>query len=327
MKAFVLKNQGQEGWGEFCDMQLPVLDPNKIRVKVKAASINPVDYKISKGDGKFKVSTPKILGCDFAGDIDQIGENVSMFSPGQRVAGLASLTGHGSFAEYVDVDPHILFIIPDEVSYEEAAVVPCAGITAWQAIIEKVATPYDSFIFITAGGGGVGGFAIQFASKILRGKPITTATQGYERIYALGAEHIINYKTEDIPERVNEITLGQGVKTVIDMISPESAMENSKLLCFNGAIVTVQGRLPEFPFPPFTKAVTIGEVALGASLMHNDIPSMKAISKAGEIILHMIKDKQIDPMITHTFKFDELPKAFDMISSGKTQGKISITIS
>lgn len=324
MKAFVLKEVGQQGWGEFDDVQLPELDPNKIRVKVKAVSINPVDYKISKGD-KFKVNTPKILGCDFAGDVYQIGDNVSMFSPGQRVAGLASLLGQGSFAEYVDVDPLVLFIIPDGVTYKEAAVVPCAGVTAWQAIMEKVIVPNDSFIFITAGGGGVGGFAIQFATKC-GAKPITTASSENKRIYDLGAEHIINYKTEDIAERVNEITLGEGVKTVIDMVSSNSAKENAKLLAYNGSIVTIQGQLSEAPFPPFTKAITIAEVALGAALMVGDKASMKCFSEAGSKILHMIKNKEIDPMITMEFKFEDIQKAFDQISSRTTKGKIVIEL-
>lgn len=322
MKAFIIKNHDSAHSGQIEEVELPVLDPNKIRVKVKAASINHIDIERIKKTAN-KLGKSFCAGVDFAGDVAEIGDNVSMFSPGQRVAGLVNNAECGSFAEYVDVDPDALFIIPDGVCYKEAAAMAYAGVIAWKAINEKVVIPHDSFIYITAGGFGVGNYLIQLATK--RGtKPITAAEEDGQTLYKLGIEHIIDPRKISIPERVKEITLGEGVKTVIDFISPKSASENIDLLCYNGAIVTIWGRLHEYPYEPKTKAITVSEVALDYLYASGCKKALKDVSKAGESLVQLIAKQEFNPMIEKTYPFADIEKAFEEIPKNGMGGKYVI---
>lgn len=323
MKAFVLKQYNTPGWVELHELAMPELEAGKVRVRIKAFSVNPVDYKIAKG--AFILPLPRVIGIDFAGIIEQTGADVFGFVEGQHVFGLANLFTQGTFAEYVDVDQFALSRMPAGLSFAEAAVIPCAGITAWQAVMQKAVIPQGSNVFITSGGGGVGGFAIQFA-HLLGANVITTASKNFQRIYGLGASHIINYKTESIKDRIMELTAQEGVHAVIDMVSPESAYENAKLLRYNGAIVSIQGRPEQWPFDPFTKAITMAEVALGAAYVSGDKESLREMAKAGEVIAKLIVEKKVDPMISHEYRFDQLQQALSQVSSRTTEGKVVVLV-
>ncbi len=322
MKAFIIRDQDSVKSGKIEDITLPAIDPNKIRVKVKAASINYIDIERIKNSAK-NIDEPQYLGVDFAGDVELIGDNVSMFSPGQRVAGLVDNKLCGSFAEFVDVDPDVLFIIPDGVTYTDAATVPYAGFVAWKALIEKVVIPEDSFIYITAGGYGVANFAIQIATK-LGTKPITAVSEDGDILYKLGVEHIIDPIKMSITERVKEITLGTGVKTVIDFISPKSALENMKLLCDNGALVTIWGRIAEYPYQEGTKAITVAEVAPDAIYSSCCNAAIKDVAQAGEKLLHLMAKKELNPMVEKIYSFDDISKALEEIPKNGMGGKYVI---
>src|SRR5690606_32904139 len=158
----------------------------------------------------------------------------------------------------------------------------------------------------TSGGGAVGGFAIQLA-KMKGAKVITTASTNLDRIYKLGADHIIDYTTENIHERVMEITRGEGVEVVIDMISPKSAEENSQLLRYNGALVTIAGRLKENPFPGFSKAIVLVEIAIGGVYPAGDERSLRELGAAGKQMAEWIAEGKISAMITESMMFEKLP--------------------
>lgn len=155
---------------------------------------------------------------------------------------------------------------------------------------------------------------------------ITTASKNFQRVYGLGASHIINYKTESIKDRIMELTAQEGVHAVIDTVSPESAYENAKLLRYNGAIVSIQGRPEQWPFDPFTKAITMAEVALGAAYVSGDKESLREMAKAGEVIAKLIVEKKVDPMISHEYRFDQLQQALSQVSSRTTEGKVVVLV-
>ena len=322
MKAYVLKKY-TPGWLSLEEIELPPLASDRVRIRIKAVSVNPVDFKIVQGE--FVLPLPRIIGIDFSGEISDKGSEVKNFRIGDRVFGLANLFTQGTFAQYVDIDPNALSRMPETLTFEEAAVIPCAGITAWQAIMQKVAIPPESTLFITSGGGGVGGFAIQFA-RMLNTHIITTASKDFDRLHQLGAHHIINYKTESIPERIKELTDGHGVKTVVDMVSPQSAEQNAMLLRYNGSLVTIQGRPSGFLFEPFSKSVTFAEVALGAAYVAGDKLSLREMAQAGEEIARLICAKKIDPMISKIFKFEQLPEALTQVASRQTNGKVVVLV-
>lgn len=322
MKAFVLSHYNAPDWVELKEVDLPPLVDDKVRIAIKAVSVNPVDFKIAKGE--FALPLPRIIGIDFSGYVVECGTCITDFHPGDAVFGLADLFTQGTFAQFIDMNPAALSRMPKGISFPEAAVIPCAGITAWQAIMQKVVIPKGSSILITSGGGGVGGFAIQFA-RLLETQIITTASKNFERIYKLGATDIINYKNESIPDRVQEITKGKGLKTVIDLVSPESAYENAKLLRYNGSIVSIQGRPQASPFAPFTHALTLSEVALGAAYSAGDDLSLQEMAKAGEEIAALIVAKKVDPMITHIYSFEDIPEVLSQVASRQTEGKVVVT--
>ncbi|PWJ40877.1 zinc-binding dehydrogenase [Sediminitomix flava] len=317
MKAYVLQVEGLK----LKEINKPLIKSNQVMIATKAISLNPVDYKVTQGT--FDLKRPITIGIDVAGEIVEIGDNVSSVKLGDRVCAMVNIFETGSFADFVVVDSEILTILPSDVSYLDASTIPCAGITAYQAIHEKVNIRSGQTVFITAGGGGVGGFAIQFAKQ--RGATVITSASGdFDRIRELGADYIINYKEEDISTKIMEITQGKGVDYFINSISASDIEKYAAILRFNGSIVGITGIPEKYPFIPFTKAAGISEVALVATYNTNDKDSLREVAKAGEQIAEWISKGEISTNITTEIRFEQIPEALEWFERGKTKGKVVV---
>lgn len=226
MKAIVIENYG--GKEELKEMQLdrPKAGAKQVVVEVKATSINPIDWKLREGylQQMMDWAFPIILGWDVAGVISEVGEEVTDWKVGDKVFARPETTRFGTYAEYTVVDQAMLAKIPANTSFEEAAAVPLAGLTAWQGLFNHGKLKKGETVLIHAGAGGVGTYAIQLA-KSIGAKVITTASKkNRELLIELGADQVIDYKTE------NFVELLDGVDLVLDTMGGEVQKDSFKVL-------------------------------------------------------------------------------------------------
>lgn len=324
MKALVLETAGPDYNLFVKGVKTPLPGPGEVRIRVRASSINPVDYKFAQsGEG---LSLPHVLGIDAAGEIDAIGIGVEGLQIGERVIALANLYRWGGFAEQVVVDANIVARIPLGLQFEAAATIPCAGLTAWQCLYRKVNLAPGSTILVTAGGGGVGGFLLQFA-KLLKLKVIATGSSNLDRLRRLGADHVINYKTEDVAARCVDLTEGIGVDAVFDLVSSQSAGELVGLLRHNGDMVSVVAGPPSQTLPPWGKAISLHDVALGFAYQFGDAENLRDIAWGGEVVAGMMAAGMLDPMVSTVIGLEEIPDALKAAQKRHAEGKVVIRIS
>ncbi|RYF62307.1 MAG: NADP-dependent oxidoreductase, partial [Comamonadaceae bacterium] len=199
MKAFVLDRYERKGTLRFADIAVPALRDDEVLVEVHAAGVNLLDAKIR--DGEFKLflpyRMPLVLGHDVAGVVVQVGPQVQQFKIGDEVYARADDFRIGSFAEYLPVREASLALKPRNLTIVEAASIPLAGLTAWQALVEQAGLKKGQKVFIQAGSGGVGTFPIQLAKHLGASVATTTGTTNIALVKRLGADVVIDYKRQD----------------------------------------------------------------------------------------------------------------------------------
>ncbi|MEO3988935.1 zinc-binding dehydrogenase [Pseudocitrobacter cyperus] len=270
------------------DIPLPQLKADEVLVQNEAIGLNPVDWK---------VMTPgSVPGVDAAGIVVQVGDASQQSWLGKRVAYHQNLQAQGSFARFTPMKSRALMVMPDELSFEQAASFPCPGLTAWQAI-EKVPTQVGSELLISGAGGAVGQYLVQLAKA--RGYCITTLSheRHHARLQSLGAE----------VTRVNdEEVANKRFYAVIDSTNPEHAEKLADLLEANGHLVAIQGRVEQWPCAPFGRALSLHEVALGALHQHGSDAQWKHLMQQGEQLLRKVADGSLQAEERHLFSFDEM---------------------
>jgi NADPH:quinone reductase-like Zn-dependent oxidoreductase len=200
MKAIVTKNYGEADVMEYSDINKPKIHNEEILVKVHASSVNPIDWKIRKG--AFKLLTgrrpPQVLGNDFAGIVVEVGQTISKYQKGDKVWGFVESFDRGTYAEYVNVKEHEVGRMPDSLSFEEAASLPTVGLTAYQVLVRLAKIKQEDHILINGCSGGVGLTALQIAKSI--GCEVTgvASTKNLDLIKRMGADHVIDYTSEDV---------------------------------------------------------------------------------------------------------------------------------
>jgi NADPH:quinone reductase-like Zn-dependent oxidoreductase len=325
MKALLLREKGQ--WQDMKIEETAVPSPKKgeILVEVHAVGLNPVDYKTATG-GNPNWSYPHILGLDTAGIVAETGKGVTEWKKGDRVVYHGDLTKKGGYAEYAVTTAHTVSRIPDHVSFETAAALPTAGYTAYQALFRKLPFHQINTIVIHAGAGGVGGFAVQLAK--MAGKTVisTASAHNHDYVTSLGADYVIDYRTEDVTAKVMEITGGLGVDAVVDAVSRQSATDSLNMLGFLGHLVHIAGA-PDFSqVKPFTKAVSYHEIALGAVHQSENTAAQKDLAVMGDELLALAADGKILPMLKETIGLEEVPQALVRLSERHVTGKIVATL-
>ena len=289
----------------------------------RKAGADSADALAVSGRGKICRSMPMVCGIDLAGTIAESAH--PDWKAGDRVITMNNLMRWGGFAEYVVVNQDVVSAIPQHLAFDAAATIPCAGITAWQAVYRKAHLEAGHSILVNAGGGGVGGFVIQLA-KDLGATVYATASSAPERIIKLGADAVINYKTENVVERVMTLSAGRGVDAVIDMVSGEASAALLPVLRHNGHLVSVSGRVDTHPVPAWTKAISLHEVALAFAYQHGDSENLRDVARGGEFMAKRMADCRLDPMISQVIPLEDVPNALRSAEAGKTQGKVVIRI-
>lgn len=324
MKAFILTDKnGIDSIKLDPKRALPMPEANEIRVKVKAVGLNPVDYQLAEGWENISTETPPVLGLDVAGEVDDTGKDVKEFEKGDRVFYHGNLNQlNGGYAEYSCTTAHTVTRLPEEISFVQAAALPCPGYAAYQAVIQKLKPSAGDTILVHCGAGGVGGYAIQLAKACGLTVYTTCSSKNNDYVKSLGADAAIDYTKEDVTKRVLELTGGRGLDCIINTISSESATEDLSRLAFSGQLVSVEG-LPDLTaIGEFEKAVSVHEIAVGAAYSCNDIRAEYNLANIGAEYVKLIQEGKVKfPKITQ-IKFEEIPEFLKLLQKRHVSGKI-----
>ena len=263
MKAAIFKEHGGTEKLIYTDVPKPVIRPEEVLIKVRACALNHLDIWTRLGMPGVQIPLPHILGCDIAGEVEEIGKKVKNLKIGRRVivapgflpkrdplAGTCwdSLSDQykilgfqvdGGYAEFAKVPAENVIEVSNRLSFEEWAAVPLVFLTAWHMLVTRAELKKGETVLIHAAGSGVGSAAIQVA-KFIGAKIITTvgSDEKIMRAKAIGAHHVLNYKRQDFAKETREITKGRGVDVVLEHIGPETFAKSLAALAKKGRLVT-----------------------------------------------------------------------------------------
>lgn len=323
LKAWIIEQPGSINNLVWEDIQDVKAGEGQLVVKVMSTALNPVDYKVIESGNQNWVY-PHIPGVDIAGEVIEVGKNVTGFNVGDHVTCHTNLNNKGAFAEKAVVNAASTAKIPGSISFDQAAAVLCAGMTAYEAIMQKLNHNQKKTILIHAGAGGVGGFAIQLA-KNLGLKVFTTASShNHEWVKFLGADVAIDYKKEDVTKRILEETNHDGVDLILNTVGSKEATEDLKRLTFSGQLAYIAGAPDMTHVKPFTLSPSVHEVALGAAHSSGSIRAQENLSFMAKELMEMIEKGTLDPMVSEILPREELPAGLKKVKDRHVRGKIIV---
>lgn len=313
MKAIILEGFGGVENLVVSEQPIPSINENEVLVQVKAISINPVDIKTRKGQGlagSLKKYSPIIPGWDIAGTVIETGDKVTSFLAGDDVFGMVNFPGHGrAYAEYVAAPEAHLALKPFEITYEEAAGASLAALTAWQILKEKVKVKAGDKVLIHGAAGGVGHFAVQMAKYLGAVVTGTASAANRDFVLSLGASMHIDY--EDVPFE----TVVTGLDFVLDTIGGTYIDRSLKVLRKGGTLVCIPSGATEGLEDKAAEAGITASKFMVQSDGHN-MKEIAALLGAGNIRSH----------VSAIFPFDQVQTAHLQIETGKTRGKVVLSI-
>lgn len=310
------------------DRDEPTVGHDDVLIAVRAASLNPLDFKLRNGKVKIviRLKPPVALGCDVAGVVEQVGANVMGFTPGDRVFARLEKDRMGGLAERVAATERVVAKMPAKASFEEAASIPLAGLTALQALREQAKLVPGQHVLVHAGAGGVGSLAIQIAKILGLEVTTTTSTKNVDFVKSLGADHVVDYtKGEALPM----------VDAVFDTLGAASELASLAATKPGGTVVGVSGmpdlafareRLPAYVRPALW-LMTLGRrrAAKRAGAQFRYL-FMRPDGEQLAELARWIDDGKLRPIIHRTYRFDEYAEAFAELERGHARGKIVVTI-
>lgn len=326
MKAIQISKFGEIEDSLFInEVYKPIPKSSDVLVEVKAASINPIDKSTVLGNMQnlLPVSLPQTVAYDVSGIVVEIGEEVTNFEIGDLVYSRVPQEQMGTVAEFVTVTESAVSKKPANISFEEAAGIPLAGLTALQSL-EYAQIKEGDKILIHAGSGGVGSFAIQYAKSKGAYVYTTTSTSNVEWVKELGADRVIDYKTEDYKTIVKDADI------VFDTLGKNYSLEAFEVIKKGGKVVSVVGPIDK----EIAKMIGMTDYKLPeelAKLIENKEASYKFIfmHPNGDdlnTIKTLIEDEKIKPIIDTVYPFEKSVEAFTHLASGRAKGKIVIKI-
>ena len=326
MKAIVYCDYGVANL-KLEQIEKPVPNDDQLLVRVHAASVNPYDWHFVEGTpyvmraiAGVGLRKPKDtrLGVDFAGTVEAVGKNVTEFKPGDEVFGGRG----GAFAEYVCPRANrAVALKPSSVSFEDAASVNIAGITALQALRDKGKVQPGRKVLINGASGGVGTFAVQIAKSFGADVTGVCSTRNVDLVKSLGADHVIDYTKEDFTKN------GERYDVILDNVGNHSLSECRRVLMPNGKYVLIggggandQGLLGGLGKAlwamVFSKFVNQQMGMMMADANHNDLT----------VLADMMQSGKLRPVIDRTYKLDQVPDAIRYVEEGHARGKVVITV-
>lgn len=332
MKAFVVKKYGKNETLHLANVIEPTVNENEVLVQIHSAGINVLDAKIRNGEFKLLLpyKTPFVIGHDLAGVVTKVGSKVSKFNIGDEVFSRPADFHIGTFAEFIAINENDLAFKPTNLTMEEASSIPLVGLTVWQALVEKAKLQKGQKVFIQAGSGGVGTFAIQLAKHLGAFVATTTSTANIELVKSLGADVVIDYKTQDFETILKEYDV------VLNSQDTKTLEKSLKVLKPNGKLISISGP----PDIEYANAVGLSwflkivmrllsfSVKKKANKLNVDYSFlfMKAEGKQLGEITKLIEAGKIRPIVDKVFPFEQTNQAMAYVASGRSKGKVVIKV-
>jgi NADPH:quinone reductase-like Zn-dependent oxidoreductase len=331
MKAFTIQRYSKTDHLEMADVPTQIIKEDEVLVEIHTASVNQLDNKLKGGEFKMMLpyKFPLILGHDVAGIVVEVGSKVTKFKIGDEIFSRLPDFQIGAFAEYVAINENFVAPKPKNISMEEAASVPLVGLTVWQAF-EKAKLKKGQKVFIQAGSGGVGTFAIQLAKHLGAFVATTTSEKNFELVTDLGAGLVIDYKTQDFENMLTDYDL------VINSQDQKTLEKSIRILKPGGKVISISGP-PDVDFAKklglnfFLKAVMFllsfqtKKLAKKQNVDYSFL-FMEANGNQLNEISKLIESGIIKPTIDKIFPFEQTNDALNYVDSGRAKGKVIIKI-
>jgi len=332
MKAFIVKRYGKKEKLQLTELAEPRVKENEVLVQVYAAGVNQLDSKIRNGEFKLILpyKAPFTLGHDVAGVVTKVGSRVTKFKVGDEVYARPADHRIGTFAEYISMNENDVALKPKNISMEEAASIPLVGLTAWQALVEKANLKKGQKVFIQAGSGGVGTFAIQLAKHLGATVATTTSANNIDLVKSLGADIVIDYKKEDFETRLKDYDV------VLNSQDTKTLEKSLRILKPNGKVISISGP-PDVDFakqigaPWFVKLImkilSSGIRKKAKRLRVNfSFLFMRAEGNQLSEITSLINAGIIRPVMDKVFPFEQTNEALAYVESGRSKGKVVVKV-
>lgn len=326
MKALQITKYGElKDSLQFAELDKPSLGETDLLVAIKAAALNPIDYKLAQGHLKeiLDLELPAGVGYDFSGEVVEKGSAVKNFEIGDEVYGRVPQEYMGTVAEFVSVDSRVIAHKPENVTFEKASSLPLAGLTAIQAL-EKADIKENDRVLIHAGSGGVGSFAVQYAKAKGAIVYTTTSSTNVDWVKALGADRVIDYKNEDYKEVANNLDI------VFDTLGEDYTFEAFGIIKDGGKVTSIVGPpdeetaqqmgMKDYQLPEkLSKLKQEKSAEYKFTWMQPNAEQLKEIKE-------MVEDRSIRPIIDLVYSFEDAVKAFEYLATGRAQGKVIVSL-
>jgi NADPH:quinone reductase-like Zn-dependent oxidoreductase len=332
VKAFIVKRYGKKEKLQLAEIAVPVIKENDVLVEIHSAGVNQLDSKIRKGEFKLILpyKVPFTLGHHVAGVVTKLGGSVSKFKVGDEVYARPADHRIGTFAEYMSINENDLASKPRNLSMEEAASIPLVGLTAWQALIEKGNLKKGQKVFIQAGSGGVGTFAIQLAKHLGATVATTTSAANIDLVKSLGADIVIDYKKDDFE------TILKDYDVVLNSQDAKTLEKSLHILKPGGKLISISGP-PDVDF-----AKEIGSswlVKLILKILSSRVKKkakrlgvsysslfMRAQGEQLRQITKLVDSGVIKPVMDKVFPFEQTNEALAYVEAGHAKGKVVVKV-
>lgn len=331
MKAFVLEKYGSAL--RPTEMPVPTPAPHEVLVRMLAAGLNHADERLRSGEFKllFPINLPKVMGGEFAGIVVETGAAVTDITVGEKVYGYVGLSAAGTLSEFVSVDARDVARAPQSLSLSEAAGLPVAALTAWQALVDMGHTAEGNTVLVHGGTGGVGSVAIQLAKHLGATVATTVSTKNIDAARELGADIVIDYTRDDLVQRLG----GTSLDLVLDTQGGTTLLKSLEVLRPGGTAIGVTGP----PEPVFAHRIGVNRVVRLAIRAMSARVRRRArrlgvtyrflfITPDGAALQEVAKladDGVLRPIIDHVRAFDQAQTALDDVLAGGTRGKVLVT--
>lgn len=332
MKALILKKYGRTDQLQFADIPQPTLMPDEILVRVHAVGLNPIDNMIPKGSFKpiLRFELPATMGSDLAGVVIETGARVTRFKVGDAVFASVFDLGTGSLADFAVVPESAAALKPTNLDFVQAASVPMVGLTAWQALKERARVQPGEKVFIPAGSGGIGTFAIQLAKHLGAKVGTTTSTANVELVRRLGADEVVDYKQQEFENVLRDYDVvlgtvrGDALAKSVGILQPDSRIV-SLVGPPDAAFARARGMnfFLKFVFGLLSGGIIRKARKKAASYSFLFVrPDGRQLAEIGALL----QSGKIQPVIDRVFPFDQAKEALAYLEKGRAKGKVVVQL-
>jgi NADPH:quinone reductase-like Zn-dependent oxidoreductase len=332
MKAFIVERYGRGQRGRIAETPDPQVGEDDVLVQVHAAGVNLLDSKIRDGDFKLILPyrLPVVLGNDVAGLVVRVGARVRRFKPGDEVYARPDKDRIGTFAELISIKESALARKPKRLTMEEAASIPLVGLTGWQALVEKAKLKPGQKVFIQAGSGGVGTFAIQLAKHLGATVAANTSTANLDLVRSLGADVVIDYKKDDFAQVLRDYDV------VLHSLDRAALDKSLRILKPGGHLVSISGP-PDADFARELGASWIMQALMGALSFRTRAQARRRQAKYSFLFMRAQGDQLseitslidagvVRPVMDRVFPFEATDEAMAYVESGRAKGKVVLKL-